>query len=509
MTRSSSLDAKNFTVGWICSLLIEYIAARHVLDEIYPDTTHVFLGQRDCHAYTLGRIGNHNVVIVCLPAESPGVVSASAVETALRLTFPLVQYSLMVGIAGAAPGSKDDVRLGDVVIGTRIVPYEFGKVTHHGFQYTGHCPRPPAILHNRVNYFKYKSLLELEIGSVVEDKAQMLPIPLQHLFRRPELEDRLYNSEYVHDEHCDCEETMVHDSSLLVTREPRLGDGEVTVHSGTIASGDKLIKNAQTRDDWGNTFNALCFDMESAGLSRGSITIRGIGNYADSHKNDSWHGYAAMAAAVCAAEFLKMVPVSDVPRGQSRVIDEVSRVMTASIEEIKSVLDRFPGSENYLSVMMAVNERLAAMEQRLALLDTQQRSAKALETKIDRLVERLQSAEKSQDLAEAILGQANGINDDSDYLYSSRTRNLQGSVTAIPKWTSKESTKKIGSSDTFKAELAASDTHGIKFECSIKSTKPLPPPKPIRFRSRSLVEDMQCRREQDSIRSSRGTLFQN
>ncbi|PYH31554.1 5'-methylthioadenosine/S-adenosylhomocysteine nucleosidase family protein [Aspergillus neoniger CBS 115656] len=488
MSRSSSLDVKSFTVGWICSLLIEYIAACNVLDETFPDTTHVLLGKGDCRAYTLGRIGKHNVVIVCLPAESPGVVSASAVETTLRITFPSIQFSLLVGIAGAAAGSKEDVRLGNVVIGTRIVPYEFGKVTHHGFQYTGHCPRPPAILHNRVNTFKYKSLLELDIGHLVQDKARLLPIPLRHLFRRPELEDRLYNSDYVHGEHCDCQKRTVYDSSLLVAREPRLGTSEVRVHSGTIASGDKLIKNAQTRNDLGNTFSALCLDMESAGLSRGSMTIRGIDNYADSHKCDRWQGYVAMAAAVCAAEFLKMVPVSDGPQDQFRIMDDVSRVITASIKEMKSVLDGLPSPENYVTTLMAVDKRLAALEQRLALLDTQKRSAKALETKLDMVLEGLNNLERSQGQMQSSFSQANAINGDDDNVLYDLTRERKiPSFEMVDNNSGQPSKQSLGVSDTFfKAELASSDTHRIQFECSIRSTKPLPPPKPIKFRSRPI-----------------------
>ncbi|OJJ67574.1 hypothetical protein ASPBRDRAFT_135362 [Aspergillus brasiliensis CBS 101740] len=502
MTHSTSLDIHKFTVGWICSLLIEYIAARHILDEIYPDTTHIFLGQRDCRAYTPGRIGKHHVVIVCLPAETPGVVSASAVETTMRITFPSIQFTLMVGIAGAVPGpEKEDVRLGDVVIGTRIVPYEFGKVTHHGFQYTGHCPRPPAVLHNRVNSFKYRSLLELDIGGIVEEKAQLLPVPLRHLFRRPELEDRLYHSEYAHSEHCDCEERVVRDSSLLVAREPRPGDGGgLRVHSGTIASGDKLIKNAQTRNDWGSTFNALCFDMESAGLSRGSMTIRGIDNYADSHKNDRWHGYAAMAAAVCAKEFLKMVPVSDAPQGQSRVVDEVSTVMTASIQEMKSVLDRFSESDTHLMTLMAMNERIAAMEHRLALLDTQQRCYTALETKMDLAMGTLQSLQETQ---VRLLSYYNNKNetDDGEHLPRRGTRGQIPSIEA-DSISDKSTGHLTGSNDTFfRAALASSDMHRIRFECSVKSRKPLPPPKPIRLRSRSVWEETERRLENDSPKS--------
>lgn len=46
--------------------------------------------------------------------------------------------------------------------------------------------------------------------------------------------------------------------------------------------------------------------MEAAGLSNGfpCVVIRGICDYADSHKNDQWHPYAAAVAAACAKELL-------------------------------------------------------------------------------------------------------------------------------------------------------------------------------------------------------------
>jgi nucleoside phosphorylase len=51
---------------------------------------------------------------------------------------------------------------------------------------------------------------------------------------------------------------------------------------------------------------ALCLEMEAAGLANGfpCVVIRGICDYADSHKNDEWHPYAAATAAACAKELL-------------------------------------------------------------------------------------------------------------------------------------------------------------------------------------------------------------
>ncbi|KAF3798540.1 hypothetical protein GCG54_00015244 [Colletotrichum gloeosporioides] len=52
--------------------------------------------------------------------------------------------------------------------------------------------------------------------------------------------------------------------------------------------------------------DVLCFEMEAAGLMTEfpCIVIRGISDYADSHKNDDWQYYAAATAAACTKELL-------------------------------------------------------------------------------------------------------------------------------------------------------------------------------------------------------------
>ena len=49
--------------------------------------------------------------------------------------------------------------------------------------------------------------------------------------------------------------------------------------------------------------------MEAAGLMDNfpCILIRGISDYADSHKRDQWQGYAAATAAAYAKEFLGVI----------------------------------------------------------------------------------------------------------------------------------------------------------------------------------------------------------
>jgi hypothetical protein len=61
------------------------------------------------------------------------------------------------------------------------------------------------------------------------------------------------------------------------------------------------------RDKIGAQCNgALCVEMEAAGVdaNRQCLVIRGISDYADSHKNDLWKSYAAGNAAAFTRELL-------------------------------------------------------------------------------------------------------------------------------------------------------------------------------------------------------------
>jgi nucleoside phosphorylase len=58
----------------------------------------------------------------------------------------------------------------------------------------------------------------------------------------------------------------------------------------------------------------LCVEMEAAGLMDefSCLVIRGVCDYADSHKNKRWQPYAAATAAAYAKELLSIVPAQEV-----------------------------------------------------------------------------------------------------------------------------------------------------------------------------------------------------
>ena len=88
-------------------------------------------------------------------------------------------------------------------------------------------------------------------------------------------------------------------------------DRKTIIHYGTIASGNRVIKDAKTRDQLSSELNGvLAFEMEAAGITDGfsCLVIRGICDYADSHKQKKWQSYAATTAAAYAKELLLTIP---------------------------------------------------------------------------------------------------------------------------------------------------------------------------------------------------------
>jgi nucleoside phosphorylase len=110
-------------------------------------------------------------------------------------------------------------------------------------------------------------------------------------------------------------------------REPRDDGEDLVIHYGTIASGNSVIKDATVRDQICTELGGevLCFEMEAAGLMNTfpCLVVRGICDYADSHKNKRWQPYAAAVAAAYAKELLLVIPPADVAK--SRTVDETMK----------------------------------------------------------------------------------------------------------------------------------------------------------------------------------------
>ena len=308
-------NPKNYTVGWICAIQTEYVAAQSFLDEEHEGPESV--STNDNNDYTLGKVGKHNVVIAVLPEGEYGISSAAAVARDMLHSFPNVRIGLMVGIGGGAPSQKHDIRLGDIVVSAPrdgkggVFQYDFGKtIQDQSFRQTGFLNQPPAFLRTAVSGLKAQyeikgHRLEEAINSILGGNPR-----LRRKYKRPDRSsDKLYQAEVIHppEDEAGCATVCGDDPSRLVLRLERTEDDDnPAVHYGLIASANQLIKDATVRDGLAAEKDVLCFEMEAAGLMNHfpCLVIRGICDYSDSHKNKEWQGYAAMAAAAYAKDLL-------------------------------------------------------------------------------------------------------------------------------------------------------------------------------------------------------------
>ncbi|KNB06504.1 kinesin [Fusarium oxysporum f. sp. lycopersici 4287] len=304
---SRRLRREEYTVGWICALHVELAAAQEMLDEEHKD---IERDDNDENLYSLGSIAGHNVVIVCLPSSQIGNNPAAAVATQMRATFKGIRFGLMVGIGGGVPSAEADIRLGDVVVSQPhqtsggVIQYDLGKATPSGFERTGSLNSPPQIL----------------LGAVAKVRAN-------------ELRGRSKFSEHLSKLECipNFQRGKAGPDVLFEATE------EVMVHYGTIASGNRVMKDGRTRDRLSSELGGiLCFEMEAAGLMNRfpCLVVRGICDYADSHKNKTWQPYAAGTAAAYAKEVLSVIPAVEV--AAARTVDEaiISEILQSAIHSL-------------------------------------------------------------------------------------------------------------------------------------------------------------------------------
>jgi nucleoside phosphorylase len=100
-----------------------------------------------------------------------------------------------------------------------------------------------------------------------------------------------------------------HGEEKLVERERWQASGRTRVWYGPIGSGEKLMKNAQKRNELRDRHNVIGPEMEAAGtMNRIPVgVIRGVCDYGDEHKNKESQPYAAAMAAAYAKAVLREV----------------------------------------------------------------------------------------------------------------------------------------------------------------------------------------------------------
>ncbi|KAH8427490.1 uncharacterized protein LDX57_005203 [Aspergillus melleus] len=301
-------------------------AAKGMLDELHgnPQTPP---SQTDTNSYLLGKIHAHNVVIACLPRDEMGPASAALVAAHMLSTFPRIKTGLVVGVGGGIPhheGEVQDIRLGDVVISSDaksggVVAYDTGERKPDGtldlVSGGERLSRPPRGLRTAVSRLEMEHFTRKSaIPGYVEEMLERYPVMRKKGFGYPDgAEDVLFDTGYDHvagTRSCArCVDAGKKEGRIV--ERPLRQDRSPVVHYGMIVSGSTVVKHAPTRLMIEQEHRAICVEMEAAGIMNyfPCLVIRGISDYADSHKNDRWKAYAAATAAACAKELLEYVPV--------------------------------------------------------------------------------------------------------------------------------------------------------------------------------------------------------
>ncbi|KAJ0418872.1 purine and uridine phosphorylase [Aspergillus carlsbadensis] len=311
------MAATEYEIGILCALALEATAVAGFFDEIYE---HNFCkAPSDKLSYTTGKIGRHEVVLGHMPGI--GKVHAAQSAESLLATFDNLKLVLLVGICGGVPSPT--MALGDVVIGKTVVQNDFGRQRPDRFETKKGVEDSLGRQRSEIRAFVRK--LESCKAKLSETTRQRLAT----LLEKPEFQqsrypgiaaDRLFLPDYVHQHHgaanCECAysikacedastascEELECDGTKLMPRDlsSRASQGP-NIHFGSIASGDMVMRSGEHRNKSAKEHVVIAFEMEGAGIwdALPCVIIKGVCDYADSHKDKHWQRYAAAAAAAC------------------------------------------------------------------------------------------------------------------------------------------------------------------------------------------------------------------
>ena len=293
------------TVGIITALPHESAAVRAVLGD--PPRIDV-PGSGAGRIYWMAGVpsprgGIHRIVI----AQAGMGTNVASIRASLLLAhFPSVQAIIMCGIAGGIPHPAkldDHVRLGDIVVSgiKGVVQYDFIKRT---------VKKKRTDVPEEVRAAPHRPSAELleAVQDLVAD---------EHFGKRPWerwLAEGLDRLGWARPDAAT--DVLAGDSGPVPhPGDPKRREGQPRVFLGPIASANTLLKDPAKRDALRDQFGARAVEMEGSGIADatwthgiGYLVVRGICDYCDATKNDTWQMYAAMAAAAYVLALLEAMP---------------------------------------------------------------------------------------------------------------------------------------------------------------------------------------------------------
>jgi nucleoside phosphorylase len=370
---------EEFHVAIVCASTSEFDAISSLIDEFWDEDGFSYgKAQGDNNSYSTGRIGKHNVVMVLLP--SMGKVNAAMAAAHLQISYRQIRLALLVGICGAVPYTEahEEILLGDVIISTSIIQYDLGKQYPDGFVSRAsdkdEVIRPQRKIRDLISqcqsHAEQARLISLTSSFLRDIQNSSSTQKSQY---PGATRDKLFRASYIHkhqilpdclcasnhgesDIVCDesrrlaCEQLGCDDKSLILRERLRQLENDNTqehyprIFFGRFGCADTIIKSGKQRDALAAQHNVIAFDMESAGLweQLPSIVIRGVSDYADSHRNKVWQPFAAITAA-CTMKALLEIFVDtdrDAPQTQSLPYQGDSRKYVIAIK-MRMLLHQF------------------------------------------------------------------------------------------------------------------------------------------------------------------------
>ncbi|KAJ3454422.1 hypothetical protein MRS44_018316 [Fusarium solani] len=339
----------NFEVAIICALPLEYDAVSYIFDEFWDEDGDQYgRAAGDPNSYTTGRVGNYNVVLALLPHM--GKANAASAAASMRSSYGGLRLALLTGVCGAMPRSREsEVLLGDVVISKTVIQYDFGRQYPDKFirknTVEDNLGRPNKDVRNLLATFETDRGLDW-LEQRTAHLLQQLQAKIAQTRRRGKYDypgtakDKLFESAYRHKHHvspscicrdcfsdsdpvCDealnsscanlgCDDTHLIVRERLQAKQQSEHDGSDTaqqpaVHVGAVASGDTVLKSAADRERQSREAGVIAFEMEGAGVwdEVPCIVVKGVCDYADSHKHKGWQNFAAATAASASKAILE------------------------------------------------------------------------------------------------------------------------------------------------------------------------------------------------------------
>ncbi|HWO18301.1 MAG TPA: PQQ-binding-like beta-propeller repeat protein [Kofleriaceae bacterium] len=272
---------------------------RAVLD-VFPRKAGIFKGKNREYTLRYADAGNgqrYTVAILRQIEQGNGEAQDAARDLLEDLAPKLM---LVVGIAGAIP--SEDVKLGDVVISTRI--HDFTVEARKTGRAPTYAAKGGAISKALAAAIANLDARKDELG----DWTARLPRQPTVTWTR---KGQLYGPQKWQRE---LQEKLEH--HYRKRSKPRAPE----LVAGTIASSDRLVKDPKLLFPWLATArDILAVEMESGGVFRAArercpmLAIRGISDIVGLKRSDTWTKYACASAAAFTRAYLRTQPVASDP----------------------------------------------------------------------------------------------------------------------------------------------------------------------------------------------------